>query len=210
MRPSSKSVRDRDEGANVAFMLTSNQPPEYSACLAMSLVQRHTPVKHFAGSAPSKSPTKGHFSCNTGWWPRAQVSSKHVDKFVFLALPWAHATARVTDSMFGAKTSTQLTGPNGTGCNAKPADPGQAKTKSSTIDAPAPSRNFTTRLPLKLVLLGDRLKVRPATSPKGLHAHERPHGAKVRRWLLLAPRPGTQHLQAMWADQKSAAHATVA
>ena len=125
-RPSSKSVRDPDEGANVAFMLASNRPPNNTGSLATSPVQRHTPVKHFAGSVPPRSHREVHFSCDTGWWPRAQFSSKHVDNFVFLALAWAHATAWVTDSMFGAKTPTQLTGPNGTGCNAKRANPGQA------------------------------------------------------------------------------------
>ena len=44
-----------------------------------------------------------------------------------------HCTARVTDSMIGAKTSTQLTGSDGTGCNAKPMEKLRPRPHPSTL-----------------------------------------------------------------------------
>ena len=91
-----------------------------------------------------RSPREGHFSCNRSWWPRARFSSKGVDNFV---LPGVGMGPRHCSGdrppCSGPRRPRNRLAPVAHAAAQKPANTAKAATRSSTIDAPDPSRNFT-------------------------------------------------------------------
>ena len=136
-RPSSKSVRDPDEESKRRHV------GHNTVCLAISPVQRHVPLEHFEGSALSRSPREGHFlqqklvaSRPILFQGRRQVRPPGV------GMGPRHCSGD-RPPRSGPRRPRNRLAPVAHCCSAKPANTAKAATRSSTIDAPDPSRNFT-------------------------------------------------------------------